>query len=128
MSDVLFWRYRINAVLLIDHQIDSADWKEWELIHLPGAIGGFLMMHLPLLAAILYGLGAVARQAPSGLWFSPLLSGGGLLAFGIYAYFLKQGRDECNPPLSKGPLRATFRISTAQLGLTLFLMAGGAAR
>jgi hypothetical protein len=26
---ILFWIYLINAILLINHEIDSAYWKEW---------------------------------------------------------------------------------------------------
>jgi hypothetical protein len=33
MSEALFWLYLTNAVLLINHEIDSAYWKEWELFH-----------------------------------------------------------------------------------------------
>lgn len=126
MSEALFWIYLVNAVLLIDHEIDSAYWKEWELFHLPGGIGGFLLVHLPLLGVVLYGLVAVARRSPSGLWFSLLLSAGGLFAFGIHTYFLKKGRDEFDHPVSKGILRATLAVSLCQMTLTVYLMAGGA--
>ena len=36
MTDLLVWLYLTNAVLLINHEIDSAYWKEWELFKLPG--------------------------------------------------------------------------------------------
>jgi hypothetical protein len=39
----------MNAILLINHEIDSAYWKEWELFKLPGGIGGFLILHFPML-------------------------------------------------------------------------------
>ena len=28
--DLLFWTYLINAVILINHEIDSAYWQEWK--------------------------------------------------------------------------------------------------
>jgi hypothetical protein len=31
MADLLFWLYLVNSVLLINHEIDSAYWKEWDL-------------------------------------------------------------------------------------------------
>jgi hypothetical protein len=34
MSDLIFWLYLTNAVLLINHEIDSAYWKEWEIFKL----------------------------------------------------------------------------------------------
>ncbi len=64
--EILFWIYLINAILLINHEIDSAYWKEWELFKLPGGIGGFLLLHFPLLFLILYGLVCLERQAFSG--------------------------------------------------------------
>ncbi len=56
MPDLLLWLYLTNAVLLINHEIDSAYWKEWELFRLPGGIAGFLLLHFPLLFIVLYGL------------------------------------------------------------------------
>jgi hypothetical protein len=95
--DTLFWRYRVNAVLSIDHEIDSAFWKEWQLFRLPGGLGGFLRLHLPLLLGVLYGLAALARRSPAGLWFSLLLRVGGLFAFGIHTYFLEKGPGGIRP-------------------------------
>ena len=69
MTDLLFWVYLINAVLLINHEIDSAYWKEWDLFKLPGGITGFLILHFPILFLILYGLILVFKQSLSGLIF-----------------------------------------------------------
>ncbi len=48
MEKFLFWIYLANAVLLINHEIDSAYWKEWDLFKLPGGITGFLIIHFHL--------------------------------------------------------------------------------
>ena len=126
MSEALFWLYLTNAVLLIDHEIDSAYWKEWDLFHLPGGIAGFLLLHLPLLLVILYGLAAVARRQPSAGWFSLLLSAGGVFAFGIHTYFLKKGRQEFNQPVSKFILWSTLLVSLCQMVLTVLHLSRGA--
>ena len=63
MADFLFQLYLTNSVLLINHEIDSAYWKEWELFRLPGGIAGFLLIHFPLLFLILYGLILVPRHS-----------------------------------------------------------------
>ena len=63
MAETLFWIYLINAVLLINHEIDSAYWKEWELFRLPGGITGFLVIHFPLLFLVLHGLVLVYQGA-----------------------------------------------------------------
>lgn len=125
MTEALFWLYLINAVLLINHEIDSAYWKEWDLFKLPGGLAGFLLLHFPLLFIILYGLAVVAWQRPSATWFSVLLSAGGIFAFGIHTYFLKQGREEFDQPVSKFILWATLVVSLCQLAVAVILLAGG---
>lgn len=122
MSDLLFWLYLANAVLLINHEIDSAYWKEWDLFRLPGGIAGFLLLHFPLLFFILYGLTLVSRQSPAGLIFSLLLCFGGLFAFSIHAYFLKKGRMEFNQPVSKYILKAILAVSIMQLAVTIHMI------
>jgi len=127
MSEVLFWLYLTNAVLLINHEIDSAYWKEWDLFHLPGGIAGFLLLHFPILLVILYGMAAVARQQPSAAWFSLLLSAGGIFAFGIHTYFLKKGRKEFDQPVSKFILRSTLLVSLCQMALAILHLSNGTA-
>jgi hypothetical protein len=122
MADLLLWLYLVNSVLLINHEIDSAYWKEWELFKLPGGITGFLLLHLPLLFFILYGLIMVSRQSSSGLIFSLVICAGGFFAFTIHTYFLRKGRREFNKPISKCLLMAILVVSIIQLPVTLYLM------
>jgi hypothetical protein len=122
MPDLLLWLYLTNAVFLINHEIDSAYWKEWELFRLPGGITGFLLLHFPLLFVVLYGLVLIVRQSALGFMFSLILCFGGIFAFAIHAYFLKKGRREFNKPISKLILVLTLLVSLTQLIVTLFLM------
>jgi hypothetical protein len=122
MFELLLWLYLVNAVLLINHEIDSAYWKEWELFKLPGGIGGFLIIHFPLLFLVLYGLVLVYKQSFSGLIFSLLLCFGGLFAFFIHMYFIKKGREEFKAPISIFILIAALVVSIAQAALTIYLM------
>jgi hypothetical protein len=122
MAEFLFWLYLSNSVLLINHEIDSAYWKEWELFRLPGAITGFLLIHFPLLLFVLYGLVLVSRHTVQGLIFSLILCFGGIFAFAIHTYFLKKGRNEFNKPISKSLLIGTLIVSTAQLAVTVYLI------
>ena len=122
MDEFLFWLYLTNSVLLINHEIDSAYWKEWELFKLPGGITGFLLIHFPLLLFVLYGLVLVARHAGSGLIFSLILCCGGLFAFAIHTYFLKKERDEFNTPMSQFILMAILVVSIVQLFVTMYLI------
>jgi hypothetical protein len=122
MGEILFWIYLINAVLLINHEIDSAYWKEWDLFGLPGGITGFLLIHFPLLFLVLYGLVLVYQLTIAGLILSLALSLGGVFAFAIHTYFIKQGRDEFTTPISRFILIVTLILSLIQLAITLYLL------
>ena len=123
MWDALFWIYLINAVLLINHEIDSAYWKKWELFGLPGGITGFLLLHFPVLFVFLYGLVLVYQGTMAGLILSSILSLGGLFAFSIHTYFIRKGRGEFNTPISLFILIATLIMSLVQAGITIVLLA-----
>ncbi len=119
MHNTLLWIYFANAVLLILHEIDSAYWKEWELFRIPGGIAGFLILHVPLLAAILYGLVLLARGEQAGLYFSRALGLGGVFAFSIHSYFIARGRPEFRTPASLAVLTSTLILSALQLAVTI---------
>jgi len=116
--DALLWLYLINAILLILHEIDSAYWNEWVLFRLPGGVTGFLLLHVPLLFVILYGLVLVAWNAYAGLLCSLILGLGGIFAFAIHTYFIRKGRPEFKTPMSQIILWTTLVVSIAQLIVT----------
>ena len=122
MSDILFWLYFVNSVLLINHEIDSAYWKEWDLFGLPGGIAGFLIIHFPLLFIVLYGLILVFQHTFAGLIFSLILCFFGVFAFAIHMFFVRKGREEFNTPISLFILVATFVVSLIQVVVTIFLL------
>jgi hypothetical protein len=122
MHERLFWLYLVNAVLLINHEIDSAYWKEWQLFRLPGGIAGFLVLHFPLLFLVLYGLVLLDRGANSGVVLSLLLSLGGIFAFSIHTFFNRRGRLEFKSPISQIILWATLLISLVQFVVTLLVL------
>jgi hypothetical protein len=122
MADLLLWLYLANSVLLINHEIDSAYWREWRLFNLPGGSTGFLLLHFPLLFLILLGLILVYRHSWWGFIFSLGLCFGGLFAFTVHTYFLGKGRAEFNRPISKFILIAILLVSLIQLAATLYKM------
>jgi len=115
----LFWLYLFNAVLLIVHEIDSAYWQEWKLFHLPGGQAGFLILHLPLLSLVLYGLALVERGIFMGLVLSMALGIAGIFAFSIHTIFILRGHAEFKNPLSLGILLGTLVLSVIQMRLTV---------
>jgi len=122
MQQILFWIYLINSVLLINHEIDSAYWKEWELFKIKGGLTCFLIIHFPFLFLILYGLVLVFQQTFAGLIFSLVLSFVGLFAFTIHTYLIKKGHNEFNVPISLFILTAAFIISLIQSVVTVYLL------
>jgi len=122
MIGLLFWIYLVNAVLLINHEIDSAYWKEWELFKIPGGITGFLVIHFPLLFLVLFGLVQVYKETATGLIFSLILSCAGIFAFGIHMFFIKKGRKEFKVPISIFILASTLILSMFQTVVTLILL------
>jgi len=122
MFQTLSVLYLINAVLLINHEIDSAYWKEWELFNLPGGINLFLILHFPLLFLVLYGLILVYDQSFAGLIVSLIVSLGGLFAFFIHTWFIKKGHHQFKTAVSLFILMSTLIVSLVQGTLTLYLM------
>jgi len=122
MADFLFWLYLLNLSLLILHEMDSAYWKEWDLFGLGGGEGGFLLIHLPLWIAALYGAVQVWKNTLAGLIFSLVVSLAGMAAFAIHTYFLRRGRPEFNVPVSKLILWALLLLSLPQAAITIYLL------
>ena len=90
MYEALFWIYLLNSAFIIVHEIDSGYWKEWELFHLPGGVNAFLLLHLPLMGLLLYGLVLVRERSPWGLAVSLVMCAGGFAGFAAHMYFLHQ--------------------------------------
>ena len=116
---IAFWLYFINAILLICHEIESAYWKEWELFKMKGGITLFIIIHIPLLTLILYGMIEFYLASVIGAIFSFVLSLGGIFAFSIHTYFIKKGNVEFTLPISKILLYSLLVISVLQIIFTI---------
>lgn len=106
--------YALEVTLLLVHEIDSASWKEWELFGLPGGEPGFLLLHLPLVLAALWGFERLLAGARAGTWMALALSAAGLAALAIHGAFLLGGHPEFGTPVSLGLL-----VASASLALLL---------
>lgn len=118
---LLFWIYLINSMILINHEIDSAYWQEWKLVNPNDTsdVKGFLIIHFPMLFAILFGLILIDRGLIAGYVISLIVAAGGIFAFFFHFYHLRKGRKEFNNWLSKLILILTFPISIFQIALTI---------
>jgi len=124
MWDVLILIYLINATLLINHEIDSAYWREWDLFGLPGGITGFILLHLPLIFILLWGLLLIKDRSLWGLVISIVTGLGGFFGFVIHVYFLKKGYPEFRTFVSIGLLAGILILSLAQVGVSLYVAWG----
>lgn len=125
IHQIVFWLYLVNAILLILHEMDSAYWKEWDLFGLPGGIGGFLFLHIPLYAVLLYGLIPVWCGDGAGMILSLVVGAAGLAAFFIHRYLLWKGRPEFNTPPSIALLYLLLVASAAQIAATIAWIRSG---
>jgi len=90
---ILILFYILNATLLILHEIESAYEKEWELLKLPGKITGFLLMYIPVIIILFWGLIELYNQSTTGMIIGIITGIGGLIPFVIHKILVK--RDKC---------------------------------
>jgi hypothetical protein len=124
MQVALVWIYIVNATLLIVHEIESAYREEWKLFKLPGGINFFLLLHLPLVALILFGMAQLQQGTFNGYVISLVLAFAGIFAFTIHILFIRNGDRGFKTPLSLAILVATLIVSFVQAALTLIAMLG----
>lgn len=109
------WVYAVNATLLICHEIDAAFWREWELFHLPGGVAGFVLLHIPLVAGVLWGLAALLLARPEGRWLSLVLAVAGLAGGVLHLGLLAAGDPAFRSPVSAALIGAFTLVSLVQL-------------
>jgi hypothetical protein len=90
LMSVLAMVYVINAVLLFLHEMESAYVKEWEILHLPGKITGFLLLHVPVIFVLFWGAIEVQNQSTTGFVIALVAGVGGLLPFVIHKLLVKK--------------------------------------
>ena len=91
--------YIVNATLLLLHEIESAYEKEWEILKLPGKITGFLLLHIPIIILLFYGLIEIEKSTTIGLIFGIILGIGGVIPSIIHKVFFNTP-DQFNLPIS----------------------------
>jgi hypothetical protein len=99
MNDVIILVYILNSILLVLHEIESAYEKEWEILHIPGRISFFLLLHIPILLIMFYGLIFVIQESLYGFFISIVLGVGGLIPFFVHKVF-KNKKDAFNRSVS----------------------------
>ncbi|EJO5346459.1 hypothetical protein NRP93_000509 [Clostridium botulinum] len=82
--------YLINATLLLLHEIESGYEKEWEILKLPGKITGFLIMHIPIIILLFYGLLEIDKQTYCGLIIGIIIGFSGFIPFIIHKIIINR--------------------------------------
>ena len=105
--------YAITLALLFTHQIDSAYWKEWELLHIPGGPQLNLVLNLVLIGVGLAGFALVLDRGTAGHVMSLLVAAAGVLACALHGHFIAHGDERFRLPASIAVLVATLPASIA---------------
>ena len=90
--NLLMTFYILNATLILLHEIESGYEKEWEILKLPGRITGFIIMHIPIILILFFGLLAIERQSFLGYFIGIMSGAGGLIPFLVHKVLIR--RDE----------------------------------
>lgn len=87
--------YIVNATLLLLHEIESAYEKEWEIFKIPGKITVFLILHVPIILLLFYGLLKIENLSQQGLVLGIIFGAAGMLPFVVHKLLLKR-KDKFN--------------------------------
>jgi len=77
------------------HEIESAYEKEWEILKLPGKITGFLLLHIPIIILLFYGLLEIDKNSATGLILGIITGIGGIIPFIVHKIVVKR-KDHFN--------------------------------
>ncbi len=113
--------YILNASLLLLHEIESAYEKEWEILKLPGKITGFLLLHIPILLLLFYGLIEIQKQSMIGLIVGLIVGFGGLIPFAVHKIIVKRS-DHFNNPISNIILIMNMITGVGTIILCMYLI------
>lgn len=91
--------FALNATLLILHEIESGYEKEWEILRLPFKLTGFLVLHIPILLILFYGVLEVEKQSTAGQIIGIISGAGGFIPFLVHKLLFKK-RENFSLPVS----------------------------
>jgi hypothetical protein len=91
--------YMVNAMLLLLHEMESAYEREWEILKLPGKITGFLVLHIPIILLIFFGLIEIEKQSSVGWIIGVILGISGVIPFIVHKIAVRK-EFHFNRPMS----------------------------
>ena len=112
--------YIINATLLLLHEIESAYEKEWEILKLPGRITGFLLLHIPIIIVIFYGLIEIEKNSRTGFILGIVMGIAGVIPFIVHKIIVRKA-EHFNLIISNIIIYSNILSGVSLLFLTLRL-------
>jgi hypothetical protein len=113
--------YILNATFLLLHEIESAFEREWEILKLPGKITGFLLLHVPLVLALLYGLLEVDRRSQAGAIIAVVAGAAGLLPFLVHKLIVRK-KDRFNRAVSNAVIYLNVAAGIGTIAFAIALL------
>ena len=109
--------YVLNAAILILHEIESAYWKEWEILGIPGGMSVFVALHLPLVAVLFWGAIEIVLGTRTGFWIALASGACGLLPLFVHRVLVRK------PGSFNAPITSILLYSNALAGVVVFVLA-----
>ncbi len=91
--------YMLNATLLLLHEIESGYEREWEILGLPGKLAGFLILHVPVILFLFYGLLEMEKRTQTGSILGIVAGIGGIMPFLVHKILVNK-KGHFDSPLS----------------------------
>jgi hypothetical protein len=121
--DLLVVLYIANTVILLLHEIDSAYWKEWEIFSPKGKPAGFILLHIPMIALMLWGLLELHDRSVAGYVLALIAAVGGFLPVLVHKLFFKTP-DKFNTEVSSLIIYSSIVSGALLLAATILSMTG----
>lgn len=87
---MLIYVYIINVTLLILHEIESGYEQEWRILKLPLELTGFLLLHLPIVCLMFYGVIAIYQKTVVGSVLCVVFGIVGIIPFLVHKIFVRR--------------------------------------
>lgn len=90
LMNTISFIFIINATLLLLHEIESAYVREWEILKIPGKITVFLLLHIPILLFLFWGLIEIEKQTSLSQYIALIAGIGGMMPFMVHKIMAKR--------------------------------------
>jgi hypothetical protein len=121
MQSLLITICIINSTLLILHEIESAYENEWNILHLPGKISFFLILHIPILLVLFYCPIGLLLNTKASTILSASIGMAGVLPFLVHKVFVYR-EDAFNRPVSNILIYSNALTGVFQTILSILLL------